>query len=611
MTSDYYINLANYYTNQLVNEAPAETITFNNTTYGAEITNLLDDEAQVLKTKYSGNAYSYSYRGSLRWEKSDNTIVYGNFEVLNSSSVTIATIGFMMVLSTTNQPLALIDTYTGGTQLNEISVLKVNDDGTLYGVEQIPNNPRLVFIGNVFTSLKADFKIAYNFEHEFNVISMIKKENTGEYLFIGDNYGYLSGYIAHLIINYGASPTWNYYHTNNIDFGSYVDYSISWGENIDLTIYGENETNNIMYITEYFFDGTTISQGDSIEIASNYLLVQSLKGTAVGNKVYYVCTSDNNNVYTIKVGKADFSNNTNTYIYTSPNNTKGFAVNCNKESNFVWFTYTISTTYTYGFGVIKDDNVYIKEEQGSPGYNLLITSYIAKKYNIIQINLLWNDEIERETFLLHETGYTGTPYKYTNMFIPYSINIYDYNSILLFSRDIYNMNVYNNVTESRFNVPYTMINDIAIGQEDLYGVTNYKLVSSSKYIKKNKYENLMINFFNSIVVSDYTGRIYNSGGARVNNSISKTNDMSNASARKLKIFYSDNTTAIQTLNAPTITGSGNPMTITYETTIYVDSLGSVLKYQILSNDEQTLYFEYDMSLVDTGMYKITQNCSVE
>lgn len=611
MTSDYYINLANYYTNQLVNEAPAETITFNNTTYGAEITNLLDDEAQVLKTKYSGNTCNYYYRGSLRWEKSDNTIVYGNFEVKNSSSVTIATIGFMMVLSTTNQPLALIDTYTGGTQFNEIKTLQVNNDGTIYGIEQSTSNTRLVFIGNVFTSLKADFKIAYNFEHEFNVISMIKKENTGEYLFIGDDYGYQSGYIAHLIINYGASPTWNYYHTNNIDFGDYIDYSISWGESINLTIYGANIENSAKYITEYFFDGTTISQGDSIEIASNYLLAQSLKGTAVGNKVYYVCTSDNNNVYTIKVGKADFSNNTNTYIYTSPNNTKGFAVNCNKESNFVWFTYTISTTYTYGFGVIKDDNVYIKEEQGSPGYNLLITSYIAKKYNIIQINLLWDDEIERETFLLHETGYTGTPYKYTNMFIPHSINIYDYNSILLFSRDIYNMNVYNNVTESRFNVPYTMINDIAIGQEDLYGVTNYKLVSSSKYIKKNQYENLMINFFNSIVVKDYTGRIYSSGGSRVNDSISKTNDIANASVNKIKLFNNDSTTFTYLLPTPTIVGSGSPMTITYEIPLNVASDGYVLKYQILSNDENTLYFEYDTSSLNAGTYKITQKCSVE
>ena len=611
MTSDYYVNLANYYTNQLVNEAPAETITFNNTTYGAEIINLLDDESQVLITKYSGNTCNYSYRGSLRWEKSDNTIVYGNFEVKNSSSVTIATIGFMMVLSTTNQPLALIDTYTGGTQFNEIKTLQVNNDGTIYGIEQSTSNTRLVFIGNVFTSLKADFKVAYNFEHEFNVIVMIKKENTGEYLFIGDDYGYQSGYIAHLIINYGASPTWNYYHTNNIDFGDYIDYSNSWGESINLTIYGANIENSAKYITEYFFDGTTISQGDSIEIANNYLLASSLKGTAVGDKLYYVCTSDNNNVYTIKVGKADFSNNTNTYIYTSPNNTKGFAVNCNKESNFVWFTYTISTTYTYGFGVIKDDNVYIKEEQGSPGYNLLITSYIAKKYNIIQINLLWDDEIERETFLLHETGYTGTPYKYTNMFIPHSINIYDYNSILLFSRDIYNMNVYNNVTESRFNVPYTMINDIAIGQEDLYGVTNYKLVSSSKYIKKNQYENLMINFFNSIVVKDYTGRIYNSGGSRVNDSISKSNDMLNASANKIKLFNNDSTTFTYLLPTPTIVGSGSPMTITYEIPLNVASDGYVLKYQILSNDENTLYFEYDTSSLNAGTYKITQECKIK
>mgnify|MGYP003297794649 CR=1 FL=1 len=44
---------------------------------------------------------------------------------------------------------------------------------------------------------------------------------------------------------------------------------------------------------------------------------------------------------------------------------------------------------------------------------------------------------------------------------------------------------------------------------------------------------------------------------------------------------------------------------------YVASDGYVLKYQILSNDENTLYFEYDTSSLNAGTYKITQKCSVE
>ena len=210
-------------------------------------------------------------------------------------------------------------------------------------------------------------------------------------------------------------------------------------------------------------------------------------------------------------------------------------------------------------------------------------------------------------FQYDPNGYNGTKYKDVDMFIPHRVELYNGSSKLLFNRDLYNLKVYSNVTEATVNVPNTMLNDDTIANSILYGKTNYDLVDDNTSITKNIYENLMINFFNSIVVKDYTGRIYNSGGARVNDSISKTNDMNNASASKLKVFYSNNTTAVHLLPTPTITGSGNPMTIKYDTSIVVASLGSVLKYQILSNDEQTIYFEYDMSSVNPGILVVKKS----
>ena len=87
--------------------------------------------------------------------------------------------------------------------------------------------------------------------------------------------------------------------------------------------------------------------------------------------------------------------------------------------------------------------------------------------------------------------------------------------------------------------------------------------------------------------------------------------MNNASVNKIKLFNNDSTTYTYLLPAPTIVGSGNPMTITYEIPLNVASDGYVRKYQILSNDENTLYFEYDTSSLNAGTYKITQKCSVE
>ena len=282
----------------------------------------------------------------------------------------------------------------------------------------------------------------------------------------------------------------------------------------------------------------------------------------------------------------------------------------------VYFSYYISTGNNYGndlFGVIAKGNLYTLTSSLTIGYGDYVYFFVLNTYNIHKILMPLNSYLDIVEFQYDPNGYNGTPYKDTNMFIPYRMEIYDndYPASLLFDRGLYNLKVYSNVTESTFNIPNTMLNNEVIYQTILYGETNYSLVDELININKNIYENLMINFFNSIVVKDYTGRIYNAGGSRVNDSISKTNDMNNASVNKIKLFNNDSTTYTYLLPAPTIVGSGNPMTITYEIPLNVASDGYVLKYQILSNDENTLYFEYDTSSLNAGTYKITQKCSVE
>ena len=245
--------------------------------------------------------------------------------------------------------------------------------------------------------------------------------------------------------------------------------------------------------------------------------------------------------------------------------------------------------------------------------NTFTNFFVQNTFNMYKILMPLYDVLDIVSFQYNANGYNGTPYINTNVLVPNRVELYndDIPALLLFDRSLYNLKVYNNVTESTFNVPYTMLNSETIQQAKLYGETNYNLVDSYINVNKNIYENLMINFFNSIVVKDYTGRIYNSGGSRVNDSISKTNDMKSASVNKIKLFYSDNTTYTYGLPAPTITGSGNPTTATYEIPLVVNSDGYVLKYQLLSNDENTLYFEYDTSSLNAGTYKITQECKIK
>ena len=282
----------------------------------------------------------------------------------------------------------------------------------------------------------------------------------------------------------------------------------------------------------------------------------------------------------------------------------------------VYFSYYISTGNNYGndlFGVIAKGNLYTLTSHLTIAYTDYVYFFVLNTYNIHKILMPLKSYLDIVEFQYDPNGFNGSPYIDKNLFIPYRMELYDNDSpaVLLFDRGLYNLKVYGNVTESTFNVPYTMLNNVTLYQSVLYGETNKTLVDEIINTNKNIYENLMINFFNSIVVKDYTGRIYNSGGSRVNDSISKTNDIANASAKKIKLFNNDSTTYTYLLPTPTITGVGNPMTITYEIPLSVASDGYVLKYQILSNDENTLYFEYDTSSLNAGTYKITQECSVE
>lgn len=634
MTNDYYINLANYYTNQLI---PTNKVPF--------IYKSVSDK-EIKFDEYFTNtigATYYTIEKWLTWDGSNNLVLYGTVEISGNAK------NFILRVPYSNETYDLssasfFTTYEGGTSLPYFWELKVDNDGTLYGIVSSSsadsNGFALIMISNPFTTGGIKFRQSYVIPNTYssytNYQMLIKKENTGEYLIIFSDGG-ANTLILHMTINVGGIN--NFEATTINDYLDIKDYYISWNENIMLNLLAYDSSGEISdYIIRY---KVYTYNGNSITLTKNY-------SYSIGNRF----SSNTAKYYTqdiIYFGIV-YLDNYNSGAGKSYNAFYRANIQTNQTSILNNYSYDYNTTTPYYLESVLakkqqiemgNDLIYFKWLRTELPYpnnrtafdiyipslgfgNVLFSSVnntLDENYNFFFVNNIFNmykaiipGSVKTTIINFRFDPYGNSFQRYIDldMFVPHRIRIYnDALTRAIFDRNLYNLRIYNNVTEATFNIPYNLLNDVVIGNSMLLGMTNYPLVDDYTTIIKNIYENLMINFFNSIVVKDYTGRIYNSGGARVNNSISKTNDMSNASARKLKIFYSDNTTTVQTLNPPTITGTGNPMTITYEIIIYVDSLGSVLKYQILSNDEQTLYFEYDMSLVDTGLYKITQNCSVE
>lgn len=625
MTNDYYINLANYYTNQLSIGSPAETITLTEPYSVVTFHTFLNGIASNI------GASSYSVQGYLTWDNSNNFIIYGCFKDSNDDFMK----SFMLRVVYENGVYNLSNdnfymTYVGGTNLPQFVELKTDTDGSIYGIVGATGSYSLIMLANPFLTGGIKFRQSYaipgTYSSYTNYQKLIKKENTGEYLIILNN-GSNTTLILHLIINVGIPSEW--YSATYSSALSVYDYYIAWGESIDLYLLTSSNTADYFYIL--YYNGSSITQTQTHPKAlttSMYTNLATANGKFYDSQTIYYLTSYVDGTKTVNtLYKGDLTNSSNELI-----NTKSVTYNTGTPTfltltmlthqqievieGIVYFKY-FKFYGDYGsstFGVIINDNVYtLNSTIAIIFFDNFRTFFVQKTYNIYKIMMPAYDVLDEVDFQYDPNGYNGTPYIDTNFFIPQRIKLYDDDipALLLFDRGLYNLKVYGNVCESTFNVPYTMLNAETIMQAKLYGETGYNLVDSYINVTKNIYENLMINFFNSIVVKDYTGRIYNDGGARVNDSVSKTNDMLNASANKIKVYYNDSTTYTYGLPAPTITGSGNPMTITYEIPIYVASDGYALKYQILSNDENTLYFEYDISSLTAGLHKITQTCSVE
>ena len=181
---------------------------------------------------------------------------------------------------------------------------------------------------------------------------------------------------------------------------------------------------------------------------------------------------------------------------------------------------------------------------------------------------------------------------------------------MIFARNLYNKTINSNTTISTINVPNTNLNEVTIAKQYLIGKTNYELVNNTQNITKNIYENLNINFYTTLNMSNENNPdnpIFNQlGSNRINLSVSNLLDYNNTKATKFKINYSDGTYLTQPIQPSQITYSNGIYTYTFM--IYVPK--QINNIQIISNDELTVYQTITGTFEINKYYLITQDVRI-
>lgn len=533
--------------------------------------------------------------------------------------------GFIVILDTSFNLLTILKQYTSGVNFGQFLAMNVDEKGQYFAIENQANGvKRLVLLNNITATTNGEFKVnirtAYNLNTQssnMTIAGVIKAENTGKYLIYG--YNSIQVLVTEFTINVGSENEWIDYASVS-DIFKVKDCWASWDADNKLTfvLVGEAKDENIFKL------GYAYSQNNSLIIQTDYYNIGIRNNTNINMSAVII------NQYEAYYGFHD-------YVANVRNNT--VIMYLNRETDEIYTIYNKSTTqYDQREGVefkkIQNDVlVYVKQFENilthSVGriyntYDISLSDIFRYNYAVGNLNLfmvtkqfnLYNFYVQTEDYIniryqiFNENNYNGLPYNGSNPIYPNSSRLYN-NGIVIFARNLYNINRNGNITISTLEVPNTFLNEIPISPQELWSETNQTMVQNTDSITTNIYETLLINFINTINMrneNDVNNVIINNVGASTLNS-GLAYSVNQTRLEVLRINYQDGTMLENSLK-PTKTDDTH---YNYTFTIYVSKL--IKNIQFLTNYEKgsgTVYLELDGANYELNKaYKLSQNVRVE
>jgi len=564
--------------------------------------------------------------------------------------------------------LASYDRYNTGTYFSRFLGLNVDEEGQFYGIDYSPNNEkfRFILLNNLSEPTKMPngtleyravlrqsyFVQGYTAEDDLSTMFQVylskSKSSAVYYLGFLDSTG-MVGLPSTLTINVGMANEWK--RLQNIPFLQSIKLDF-------LCYFDNNDTPHASYFTRNDVsediercdaDGeetpawtTLIKWSDVLLRYGSYSNITcELKAT--GRNEYYlfmnllhIIYADDYSLQTLDIYKNGFGSSTDDAIYHDER--EGYYSNARYMTLYPQLNDNgdLSLFYTYYDNVIINDRLnytFIPFDKPNDAYLYQTRFTSAMTREVIYPCMISTSYNLNKAILIGKLTTTFTKYMVTFLYNKNNINTDSFESgngnyktllpnqallyqkttdKLVFARNLYNLKVFGNKSTSILNVPNNALNDLEIGSNDLISYNNNGITHDTTEFSKNIYEDLYINYMNTLTMENQntSNHIENIEGAtRLNQSANKLCDYINAMANKIKIYYVDGTTRIQTTNSSMNNGV---CTITFD--VLVPDENMIEKIDIISNDEETIYqsiTQFPEDMFSTKLYRFQQDVYCE
>ena len=570
--------------------------------------------------------------------------------------------GIIILVDQNFTPVQAIYEFDSGTKLRYIQYMKQAEDGTFYFIDDtcythyqreqtITSQKRFVMVSNFTLSnigtytvhLRTSYILSGNYVN-FYCKNMYKDPNSSHYIFFGaavdptsSIWSFRQLKIWGLKINVGSANEWTMY-TNEAAyiFGSAiatfeegnVKYRCLATDNHtsskDLVLFSKtytgSPTSSVMltfqnykpYIDDIYYKKQSVFLDyDNVYFVlnnQNWGNTGRIEAKYIGLYKYNIANSQLKTIYEKSLGNYDYCNleaiyidrcNTDIYVQYNTNIDAGIKAD-------YYFQRLVNDTWNPI--LIKNQAFFVKDQR---------SLFVKANYNLLQILLYQvNPQLRPDFWFLHVIkedynvlNYNGIPYTNYDSTISHKGEIYSDNR-LVFARNLYDKTSYQNTTTSTIQIPSSYLNDIVLTPKNLMSVNNNVMNSDTTELTKNVYENVLLNFVNSIhVIDEDTGETYPEASTYINTNLNIGTRLNQEGSMlgKVRLNYEEGS-LIQTILWEDIS-TDNLIAKQTSFSVYVSS--PIVSVDFLNYDETFIYLtkNYDFEIGRT--YTMSQKIRIE
>lgn len=636
MTNEYKENLLYYLTNGLKDEKGTNEPVFSE--YVSTSENIKNQIANSVGLSMS----DLLIVGFINPAESENFLIY--------SYPTSEQVSYISIFNSKMKLITTLTKFDSGSTIMRIYCMKQAEDGYIYALSQMNESGspvvRVLLLNNILSSGLVDGEYSVSIRKSYKVTEtgfriqplipsrdlIIKAPDEATYYITGYNSSSLNSVIVRLKIDVSSGNTWDSYTISAIQ-GSHAKFSVLLNKSesgYDYYLYTYDIRNN-KYVEYKVANDGTITNIKSISV-SNPSFTNSMV-LAVSSDNVYLCLMDSTTyvtgLYIVNGTSLELLESTAGYVDAGGRIYPAF-YNLQNVNGIIFFTKYDPRRLSVNIrlAMIIDGKIYYKPDkklETSIMYQLssysvalvLNDTFIKNTYNLYKVFIgsdysdfspteygTWENSTQ---LIYNPSNYNGEKFIDKYSLDPATGQLYDENGNIIFARNLYNKVVQGNTTEATLEVPNTLLNDKNIKSKEILSKNKNVLIQNDDIVKKNVYETLYLNFFNSLQIINKNNENYTTnpiGAIRLNNSISNLYDYEAVAITTARVNYTDDTHKIIDVSISTVENSRQ-----IQFTFYAQK--EVKNIELLSNDMETVFNTIIGSFEVGKIYKIKQLVTID